>query len=100
MRLRASGEAGSGLEVPRSDGAGTVDSPDLQQLERTLRRELAGEVRIDAYTRHIYSRDASMYAIEPLAVAFPRDADDVVAAVGVARSLGVPVLPRGAGTSL
>src|SRR3712207_8046823 len=46
-----------------------------------LRRELAGEVRADDYTRHLFAADASMFAIEPLAVAFPRDADDVAAAV-------------------
>ena len=34
-----------------------------------------------------------MYAIEPLGVVFPRDADDVAAAVSVAAELGVPVLP-------
>ncbi|HEU5158490.1 MAG TPA: FAD-linked oxidase C-terminal domain-containing protein [Streptosporangiaceae bacterium] len=62
--------------------------------------EIDGEVRIDDYTRHLYAADASMYAIEPLAVAFPRHADDVVAIVAGAARLGVPVLPRGAGTSL
>ncbi|MCF6475664.1 FAD-binding protein [Nonomuraea sp. MG754425] len=41
-----------------------------------------------------------MYAIEPLAVAFPRDADDVPALVVACGELGVPLLPRGAGTSL
>jgi FAD/FMN-containing dehydrogenase/Fe-S oxidoreductase len=35
-----------------------------------------------------------------MAVAFPRDADDVAAAVSVARDLGVPVTPRGGGTSI
>ena len=30
-----------------------------------LRRELRGEVRDDAYSRHLFSTDASMYAIEP-----------------------------------
>ena len=71
-----------------------------RDLEGALRAALAGEVRFDSYTRHIYSTDASLYAIEPLGVAYPRDADDVVAAVEVAGQFGVPVLPRGAGTSL
>src|SRR6266498_4741943 len=62
--------------------------------------ELRGEVRFDAWTRTLFSRDASMYAIEPLGVVFPYDADDVAAAVSVAAEHGVPVLPRGAGTSL
>ncbi|NJC85447.1 FAD-binding protein [Planosporangium mesophilum] len=41
-----------------------------------------------------------MYAIEPLGVVFPRHADDVAAAVALAGTYGVPVLPRGGGTSL
>jgi hypothetical protein len=41
-----------------------------------------------------------MYAIEPIGVVFPRDPDDVCAVVSTAAQLGVPVLPRGAGTSL
>jgi len=62
--------------------------------------DAAIDVRIDDYIRHLYSSDASMYAIEPLAVAFPRHTDDVIAIVTAAGRLGVPVLPRGAGTSL
>ncbi len=69
-------------------------------LERALRRAVRGEVRFDAYTRHLCSRDASMYAIEPAGVVLPRDADDVAAAVAVAAEFSVPVLARGAGTSL
>ncbi|TMR08289.1 FAD-binding protein [Nonomuraea turkmeniaca] len=61
---------------------------------------IGGDVRDDPYTRHLYSSDASMYAIEPLAVAFPRDAGDVQALMAACGELEVPVLPRGAGTSL
>ncbi|OLF12538.1 FAD-binding and (Fe-S)-binding domain-containing protein [Actinophytocola xanthii] len=68
-------------------------------LER-LRADLSGEVQFDDYTRQLYARDASMYAITPLGVAFPRDADDVAAAVAAAAEYDVPVVPRGAGTSL
>jgi FAD/FMN-containing dehydrogenase/Fe-S oxidoreductase len=70
------------------------------ELEAALRAAVSGQVRFDAYTRHLYSRDASIYAIEPAGVIFPRDADDVAAAVSVAATFGVSVLPRGAGTSL
>ncbi len=41
-----------------------------------------------------------MYAIEPAAIGFPRRAADVESAVSVAAELGIPVLARGAGTSL
>jgi FAD/FMN-containing dehydrogenase/Fe-S oxidoreductase len=72
----------------------------VQELLAGLRRELRGDVRADAYTRHLYASDASMYAREPLAVAFPRDADDVAAAIALAARFGAPVVTRGAGTSL
>src|SRR3954469_15283477 len=65
-----------------------------------LRRDLRGEVRDDAYSRHLFSTDASMYAIEPAAVVFPRAGDDVAAASALAGRHGVPVIARGAGTSL
>ena len=69
-------------------------------LERSLGLRLDGEVAFDDYTRHLFSRDASMYAISPLGVVFPRHAGDVVETVRLAGEAGVPVLPRGAGTSL
>src|SRR5215469_12683656 len=70
------------------------------ELAAALRRVVGGEVRFDSYTRHLFSRDASMYAIEPIGVVFPRDAADVAAVVATAGEFGLPVLPRGAGTSL
>src|SRR4051795_2224806 len=72
----------------------------MGELAATLGREFAGEIRDDAYTRHLFAADASLFAIEPAAVAFPRDADDVAAAMSVCARLGVPVVPRGGGTSL
>jgi FAD/FMN-containing dehydrogenase len=69
-------------------------------LAGALARQIEGEVLFDDYTRHIYARDASMYAISPRGVVTPRHAGDVVAAVTLAAEHGVPVLPRGAGTSL
>ncbi|MDT7774312.1 MAG: hypothetical protein QOC67_3236, partial [Pseudonocardiales bacterium] len=69
-------------------------------LAAALTKELDGEVAFDDYTRHLYARDASMYSITPRGVVAPRHADDIAAAVAVAAEHGVPVLPRGAGTSL
>jgi FAD/FMN-containing dehydrogenase/Fe-S oxidoreductase len=73
---------------------------DADALAHDLARALDGETAFDPYTRHLFARDASMYAIEPLGVVFPRHADDVAAAVALAGTYGVPVIPRGAGTSL
>ncbi|MFE4496103.1 FAD-binding and (Fe-S)-binding domain-containing protein [Streptomyces niveus] len=80
------------------------ESAENQELARTLQRDLArdldGEVQFDDYTRQLFARDASMYAITPLGVVFPRNADDVAAAVAAAAAHRVSVVPRGAGTSL
>ena len=70
------------------------------ELQRRLERDLDGEVAFDDYSRHLFSRDASMYSIRPLGVVYPRHADDIAAAVTAAAALGVPITPRGAGTSL
>ncbi len=78
----------------------TGDAPDPRELAAALQGVVSGGARFDSYTRHLYSRDASMYAIEPLGVVFPRDAAEVAAVVSTAAAFGVPVLPRGAGTSL
>ena len=68
-------------------------------LARRLRKEVEGPVRFDALTRGLYATDASIYQVAPLGVVFPRTLDDVDATMAVAREEGVPVLPRGAGTS-
>jgi FAD/FMN-containing dehydrogenase/Fe-S oxidoreductase len=72
----------------------------MGSLYEELRRVIAGEVRFDPYSKALYSTDASMYQIEPIGVVIPRHAEDVVATVDIARRHGVPVLPRGGGTSL
>ncbi len=72
-------------------------------MSEALRRELAaavdGEVRFDRVSRALYSTDASVYQIEPLGVVIPRTAEAVSRAVGIAARHGVPITPRGAGTS-
>ena len=68
-------------------------------LAARLRGAIQGEVLFDAASRGRYSTDASIYQIEPLGVVVPRTEADVAAAREIAREAGVPVLPRGAGTS-
>ena len=68
-------------------------------LRAQLAAECRGEVLFDAASRGRYSTDASIYQIFPLGVVVPRDADDAKAALAVARSQRVAVLPRGAGSS-
>ena len=65
-----------------------------------LQAGIKGEVRADDFTRGLYSTDASIYQIEPLAVAFPQSTREVQHIVRVAAKHRFPVLPRGGGTSL
>ncbi len=53
----------------------------------------------DAFSRGRYSTDASIYQIEPLGVVVPQSREDAAAAIAIAHGEGVPVLPRGGGTS-
>ena len=69
------------------------------RLAARLRAHVEGPVRFDALTRGLYATDASIYQIAPLGVVLPRSLDDVDAVMAIAREEGVPVLPRGAGTS-
>ncbi|PYK36919.1 MAG: FAD-binding oxidoreductase, partial [Verrucomicrobia bacterium] len=58
------------------------------------------DARFDNLTRQLYATDASIYQIEPIGVAFPRSAREASAVIRAAADAGVPVTPRGAGTSL
>lgn len=71
--------------------------PDLQQA---LLSRVGREAALDPYTRALYSTDASNHRITPLGVFFPRDVDEIQAAVELAAERGIPLLPRGSGTSL
>ncbi len=72
---------------------------DQSRLARRLARHVEGPVRFDALSRALYSTDGSIYERPPLGVVLPKTLDDVEAVLEVAREEGVPVLPRGAGTS-
>ena len=50
--------------------------------------------------RGLYATDASLYQIQPLGVVVPRTAADVAVAISIAAENDVPILPRGAATSL
>ena len=64
-----------------------------------LRREIEGEVLFDAASRGRYSTDASIYQIDPVGVVIPKTERDVQAALQIAVEEGIPILPRGAGSS-
>jgi FAD/FMN-containing dehydrogenase/Fe-S oxidoreductase len=68
-------------------------------LAARLRREIDGEVLFDAASRGRYSTDASIYQIEPIGIVVPRTPEAVRTAMAIAAEQGVPILPRGAGSS-
>jgi FAD/FMN-containing dehydrogenase/Fe-S oxidoreductase len=76
-----------------------LDNFAASRLEARLRRETQAAVLFDAFSRGRYATDASIYQIEPLGVVVPKTREDAAAAIAIAREEGVPVLPRGAGTS-
>jgi len=71
----------------------------ISAQERKI-KQTGCDVRFDNLTRQLYATDASIYQIEPAAVAFPRSAREASAVIHAAADAGVSVTPRGAGTSL
>ena len=69
-------------------------------LADELSRRIRGEVRFGDGDRALYATDASNYRQLPIGVVIPRDVEDMVEAVAVARERDAPILVRGGGTSL
>ncbi|WP_313695435.1 FAD-binding and (Fe-S)-binding domain-containing protein [Halorarum halobium] len=74
-----------------------VARPDLVAA---LETRVEGDVRFDTYSRQLYATDASAYEVTPIGVVLPRSTGDVAAVMGYCADEGIPVLPRGGGTSL
>ena len=64
------------------------------------RPPIRGVYRDDPRVRAAYSEGAGIYRIVPSAVAFPEDETDLLDLVGWASEHGVPLVPRGAGSSV
>jgi FAD/FMN-containing dehydrogenase/Fe-S oxidoreductase len=87
------------MATTTSSDATIVADESASPLARRLRRETRAEILFDAFSRGRYSTDASIYQIMPVGVVVPRSTDDIRTAIRIAREEGVPVLPRGAGSS-
>lgn len=75
------------------------------ELAELLKARLRGDVLADTETRHIYSRDTSVFERTPEVVVFPKDAEDVSALVNVIaeeKRAGkkVSITARSAGTDM
>jgi FAD/FMN-containing dehydrogenase len=69
------------------------------KLAARLRTETQGEVLFSTADRGRYATDASIYQVIPVGVFVPRHANEVPIAMAICRDLGVPIVPRGGGTS-
>jgi len=65
-----------------------------------LTLQLEGDLFADKVQRVLYSTDASQYRELPLAVARPKNKEDIKKLLAFARENGTSVIPRGGGTSL
>jgi FAD/FMN-containing dehydrogenase/Fe-S oxidoreductase len=93
-RSAAPGTSAPGTSAPKSRPAKGDPA-----LARRLKNTIKGAVLFDPFSRGRYSTDASIYQVEPLGVVVPETAEDVEAIINIARDEGVPLLPRGGGTS-
>ena len=72
----------------------------VADLLDALRRAGIEDVDGSQLAKSLYASDASLYRIAPLVVVRPRDTDEIVATMAVARETGTPITMRGAGTSI
>ncbi len=70
------------------------------EILHELEQSVSGDVLSDDYSLGLYSTDASIYQIVPLAIVLPKEKKDVEAVVRIAGEHGLTLLPRGGGTSL
>src|ERR1022692_3571725 len=85
------------VEFARAARSAAVDA---SGLAAALSHHVRGDVRFDQGSRALYATDGSNYRQVPIGVVLPRDIDDVIATISLAREYGAPILCRGSGTSL
>jgi FAD/FMN-containing dehydrogenase/Fe-S oxidoreductase len=69
------------------------------QLE-AFKKSLTGELFFDDLHKNIYATDASVYRKIPLAVAYPKNIQDIQLLIDFATKNNITLIPRTAGTSL
>jgi FAD/FMN-containing dehydrogenase/Fe-S oxidoreductase len=65
-----------------------------------LKSALSGELHFDDLMKSLYATDASVYRMLPLAVAYPKNKDDIKLLIQFAKQHKTSLIPRTAGTSL
>src|SRR5438128_9249323 len=72
----------------------------MTSLQERKIKQTGCDVRFDNLTRQLYATDASIYQIEPVGAAFPKNAQQASAVIRAAADTDVSITPRGAGTRL
>ncbi|GAB5566025.1 MAG: FAD-binding and (Fe-S)-binding domain-containing protein [Winogradskyella sp.] len=67
---------------------------------QVLKNQLEGELFYDDLMKRLYATDASVYRILPLAVAYPKNENDIKTLIEFATEHQTSLIPRTAGTSL
>jgi len=77
-----------------------MDIKDYTPLLKDLSSLLKGDVSFENIDRAQYATDASAYREKPLGVVWPRDESDLRLTIEFTSKHKIPIIPRGAGTSL
>lgn len=72
----------------------------MQHQLKKLGDQLKGRLHTGSLVRALYATDASVYRELPLAVAYPKDVEDLKLLIHFAAEQGIGLIPRAAGTSL
>ena len=70
-----------------------------EQLQ-SISKQLTGEFLFDDLHKRMYATDASVYRKIPLAVAYPKNIEDIQKLISFAKEHKITLIPRTAGTSL
>ncbi len=73
---------------------------DWEQIRADFQRQFRGIVSDDEITKAMYSTDASLFQIFPLAVAVPRNEEECSQVIRYASEHNIPIIPRGGGTGV
>lgn len=84
----------------RPEDGRALDLNRLLAFREKLAAQTTAEIRFDAATRAVYASEASNYRQLPIGIVIPRTIDDLVKAVALCEDADLPILPRGAGTSM
>ena len=72
----------------------------VKSLEKKLRDTIEGEILFGAGSLALYATDASNYRQIPVGIIRPKNLEAVIRTVQICREFEMPILNRGAGTSL